>query len=46
MWLLLCTGVFCWLVYGILLGAGPIIVANAVTLILAGSVLVLKLMHG
>ena len=46
MWLLLCTGVFCWLIYGILLGAGPIIVANAATLILAGSVLVLKLIHG
>jgi len=46
MWLLLCTGVSCWLIYGILLGAGPIIVANAVTLILAGTVLLLKLIHG
>ncbi len=46
MWLLLCTGVSCWLIYGILLGAGPIIMANAVTLILAGTVLLLKLIHG
>ena len=46
MWLLLCTGVSCWLVYGILLQAGPIIVANAVTLILAAAVLLLKLIYG
>jgi MtN3 and saliva related transmembrane protein len=46
MWLLFCAGVSCWLIYGILLGAGPIIVANAVTLILAGTVLLLKLIHG
>jgi MtN3 and saliva related transmembrane protein len=46
MWLLLCLGVFCWLVYGVMLGAGPIIVANGVTLVLAGAVLVLKIMHG
>jgi MtN3 and saliva related transmembrane protein len=46
MWLLLCTGVFCWLIYGILIGEGPVIVANAVTLILVGAVLLLKLIHG
>jgi len=46
MWLLLCAGVACWLVYGIWLHAGPIIMANAVTLILAGTVLLLKLIHG
>ena len=46
MWLLLCTGVLCWLIYGVLLNAGPIIIANAVTLILAGTVLLLKLIHG
>ena len=46
MWLLLCAGVFCWLIYGIVLGAGPIIAANAVTLLLAGIVLLLKVIHG
>ena len=46
MWLLLCVGVCCWLAYGILLGASPIIVANAVTLLLAGAVLLLKIIHG
>jgi MtN3 and saliva related transmembrane protein len=46
MWLLLCAGVACWLVYGILLGAGPIIAANALTLLLAGIVLLLKVTHG
>jgi MtN3 and saliva related transmembrane protein len=46
MWLLLCGGVFCWLVYGVLLRAGPIIAANGVTLVLAGAVLVLKIRHG
>ena len=46
MWLLLCAGVACWLVYGILLSAGPIIAANAVTLLLAGIVLLLKVTHG
>jgi MtN3 and saliva related transmembrane protein len=38
-------GVVLWLIYGIALGAWPIIVANAVTLVLAGTVLFLKLMH-
>ena len=46
MWLMLCIGVLCWLIYGIELGSGPIIVANAVTLVLAGAVLVLKIIHG
>ena len=46
MWLLLCTGIFCWLVYGLLLRAGAIIVANAITLALACTVLALKLRNG
>lgn len=40
------TGVAHWLAYGILLGAWPIIVANGITLLLAGTVLVLKLRFG
>ena len=46
MWLLLCTGVSCWLAYGIALRSGPIILANGVTLVLAAAVLLLKLTHG
>jgi MtN3 and saliva related transmembrane protein len=36
-------GVTLWLVYGLLLGAWPIVVANAITLALAVSILVMKL---
>ncbi len=40
------TGVVLWGVYGLLLGSRPIIIANAVTLVLSGTVLGLKLKHG
>ena len=42
---ILCTGVACWLAYGLLIGDLPIILANAVTLVLAGSVLVLAIIY-
>lgn len=34
------AGVLCWLIYGWLIGDLPIILANSVTLVLAGAVLV------
>lgn len=37
------TGVACWLIYGILNQAWPVIAANGVTLLLASTVLLLKL---
>lgn len=40
------AGVALWLVYGLLLGAWPIAVANAVTLVLAIAILVMKLVYG
>jgi MtN3 and saliva related transmembrane protein len=43
MWVLFCLGVALWLVYGLLLVAWPIIFANAATLVLAGTVLGIKL---
>jgi MtN3 and saliva related transmembrane protein len=43
MWALFCAGVALWLVYGVLMAAWPIIIANAATLCLAGTVLVIKL---
>jgi len=36
-------GVLLWLVYGVMLGAWPIIVANFITLALASCILVMKL---
>ena len=44
--LLLVTGIVLWLAYGLLRGDLPIIAANAVTLVLAGSILVSKLRFG
>jgi len=37
------AGVACWLVYGLLLGAWPIVIANSITLALAAAILVMKL---
>ena len=39
-------GVALWLLYGLSLGAWPIVVANAITLALAVSILVMKLRFG
>ena len=40
------TGVALWLAYGLLLQAWPVVVANAITLVLALSILVMKLRYG
>ena len=40
------TGVALWLAYGLLLEAWPVVAANAVTLVLALSILVMKLRYG
>lgn len=45
MFLIFTTGVALWLLYGLLIGAWPVIVANAVTLVLACAILVLKLRY-
>lgn len=45
MFLLFSFGVACWLVYGIGLGSGPIIAANAITLGLALAILLLKIRY-
>ena len=42
MYALFTTGVAGWLLYGLLLGSLPIIAANAITLALAATILVLK----
>lgn len=43
MFLLFSTGVLFWLIYGILLHALPIVVANGITLGLSASILVMKI---
>lgn len=39
-------GVALWLLYGLLMGAWPIVAANAVTLALAATILGMKLRYG
>lgn len=46
MYLIFTAGVAGWLVYGLLLGAWPIVAANAITLALALFILVMKLRFG
>ena len=46
MYSLFTLGVALWLAYGILLDAWPIVLANIVTLLLAGAVLVMKVKFG
>lgn len=46
MYTLFTLGVALWLAYGILLTAWPIIIANCITLLLAGSVMIMKLKFG
>ena len=43
MYSLFTLGIAAWLVYGILIDSWPVILANLATLMLAGSVLVMKL---
>lgn len=43
MYLIFVFGVSLWLVYGVLVAAWPIVVANAITLALAGVILIMKL---
>lgn len=37
------TGVALWLVYGVMIASVPIVLANAVTLVLAGSIVLMKI---
>ena len=43
MLLIWCTGISCWVVYGVLLNAVPIILWNVSTLLLAVAILIMKL---
>jgi MtN3 and saliva related transmembrane protein len=46
MYILFCTGVSLWLLYGVLIHEPPVILANLATLILAGTILLMKLKNG
>ena len=46
MFLVLVTGLILWLTYGFWRGEMPLIIANAVTLVLAGIILYFKIRHG
>lgn len=45
MYLIFCTGVILWLIYGILISDLPVILANSVTLVFALSILYFKLAY-
>ncbi|WP_417833561.1 SemiSWEET transporter [Thalassospira xiamenensis] len=46
MFLILCTGIALWLVYGLVRGDWPVIISNGFTLVLASTILFFKLRHG
>lgn len=46
MYAMFTLGVALWLCYGILIESWPVVVANSITLLLAGAVLVMKLKFG
>ena len=46
MFLVMLLGLLLWLLYGVLSGDAPLIVANAITIVLAGGILFMKLKYG
>jgi MtN3 and saliva related transmembrane protein len=46
MFSILVAGIIAWLAYGTIIGDLPLIAANAVTLLLAGTILVFKIRNG
>jgi MtN3 and saliva related transmembrane protein len=45
MFFIFSTGVFLWLLYGIAIGAAPVIIANVITLALAILIIILKIKY-
>lgn len=45
MYLAFTAGVFLWLIYGILIGDAPVIIANSITFILTITILILKIIY-
>ena len=45
MFAIFCTGVLCWLIYGFLIEDLPIMLANLITILLAGAILIGKIKY-
>ncbi len=45
MYMIFTVGIALWLVYGMLIAVWPIIIANAITLMLAGFILTMKIIY-
>jgi MtN3 and saliva related transmembrane protein len=45
MYIVICTGILLWLIYGLLIFDLPIIVANAITFMIALAILILKIRY-
>lgn len=46
MYAIFTTGVALWAIYGFLIGSWPVMIANGLTLLLAGAVLLMKIRFG
>jgi MtN3 and saliva related transmembrane protein len=46
MFLTMMLGLALWLIYGALSGDAPLVAANAITMVLAGGILIMKLRYG
>ena len=46
MFVCFCAGIILWVIYGFMLGAFPVILANVVTLCIAATILVFKIRYG
>jgi MtN3 and saliva related transmembrane protein len=46
MFLAMMLGLALWLIYGVLSGDAPLVAANAITMVLAGGILIMKLRYG
>lgn len=46
MYIMITAGIFCWCVYGILLGSPSLILANGISCALSGLILIMKIRHG
>jgi MtN3 and saliva related transmembrane protein len=46
MLLVMVLGLVLWLLYGLLSGDAPLVAANAITIMLAGGILLMKLKYG
>ncbi len=45
MYVVICTGILMWLIYGLCIGSLPIIVANTATLLIVIAILILKIRY-